>query len=108
MTRKGKIARLPRHIRDYLNRQLDDGEPANHLVQWLNAQPDAVRVLEEEFDGRPITEQNLSDWKQGGYLDWQLHQETREWVRVVADEADEVAEDVGVMPLSDRLSSMAA
>src|SRR3954467_12782007 len=107
MTRKGKIARLPRHIRDCLNRRLDDGEPSVNLVQWLNEQPDARRVLEEEFDGRPITEQNLSDWKQGGYLDWQAHQETREWVRLVAHEAEEGAEDLGVLPLSDRLSAMA-
>lgn len=108
MTRKGKIARLPRHIRDDLNRRIDDGEPGTALVQWLNAQADVQHVLERDFNNRPINEQNLTDWKQGGYLDWQELQESRAWVRIVSDEADQVAEDSGLMPLSDRISSMAA
>jgi hypothetical protein len=37
MTRKGKIARLPRHVRDELNHRLDDGESSTHLVIWLNS-----------------------------------------------------------------------
>jgi hypothetical protein len=108
MTRKGKIARLPRHIRDDLNRRIDDGEPGTSLVQWLNSQSDVQLVLERDFNSRPINEQNLTDWKQGGYLDWQELQESRAWVRIVSDEADQVAEDSGLMPLSDRISSMAA
>ena len=39
MTRNGKIARLPRAIRDELSRRLQDGEPGKHLVQWLNWNP---------------------------------------------------------------------
>jgi hypothetical protein len=108
MTRKGKIARLPRHVRDALNGRLDDGEQSSHLVDWLNAQPEVQAVLALDFDGRPITESNLSDWKQGGYVDWQQLQQSREWVRIVTDEADQVAEESGLMPLSDRVSSMAA
>jgi hypothetical protein len=108
MTRKGKIARLPRHIRDELNRRLDDGEQSSHLVDWLNVQPEVLAVLAMDFNNRPITEQNLSDWKLGGFVDWQQLQESREWVRIVTDEADQVAEDSGLMPLSDRVSSMAA
>jgi hypothetical protein len=107
MSRKSKIARLPRHIRDHLNRRLDDGEPSVKLVDWLNSQADVRRVLAEDFDGRPINEQNISDWKQGGFLDWQQHQECRDWVRVVADESGDVSEDAGIMPLSDHLSTMA-
>jgi hypothetical protein len=108
MTRKGKIARLPRHIRDELNQRLDNGEQSARLVDWLNAQDEVQATLTLDFSGRPITEQNLSDWKQGGFLDWQQLQESREWVRIVTDEADQVAEDTGLMPLSDRISSMAA
>lgn len=108
MTRKGKIARLPRHIRDQLNHRLDDGEQGTRLVEWLNSQDDVKLVLEQDFDARPITEQNLAEWKQGGFLDWQKHQESRDWVRLMTDDASELAEDTGVMPLSDRLSSMAA
>jgi hypothetical protein len=66
MTRTGKIARLPRHIRDQLNRHLDDGEPGNRLVEWLNSLDEVKDMLHEDFGGRPVSEQNLSDWKQGG------------------------------------------
>jgi hypothetical protein len=107
MTRKGKIARLPRHIRDQLNSRLDDGEQGARLVEWLNGLPEVNLVLERNFDGQPINEQNLTDWKQGGFLDWQQLQQSREWVRAVADEADQVTEEAGLMPLSDRLSSVA-
>ena len=106
MTRNGKIARLPRPLRDQLNRRLDNGEPGARLVEWLNRQPGVNRVLTEHFDGRPISEQNLTEWKQGGFLDWQRHQESCEWVRTLAGEADQIAEEAGIMPLSDHLSSM--
>src|SRR6478672_11590872 len=106
--RNGKIARLPRSIRDQLNRKLEDAEPGHMLVQWLNAQDAVKRVLDRDFNGRPITEQNLSDWRAGGYVEWQQHQESCEWVRVMAGNADHLAQESGVMPVSDRLSSMAA
>ena len=108
MTRKGKIARLPRHIRDELNHRLDDGEQSARLGIWLNSLEEVKAVLALDFNGRPITEQNVSDWKLGGFVDWQQLQESREWVRIVTDEADQVAEESGLMPLSDRVSSMAA
>jgi hypothetical protein len=108
MTRKGKIARLPRHVREELNRRLDDGEQGVRLVDWLNGQKDVKLILDADFGGRPINEQNLTDWKQGGYLDWQQLQQSREWVLLMADEADQLADDSGLMPLSDRVSSMAA
>ena len=77
-TRKGKIARLPREIREQLNRRLDNGEPGKPLVAWLNALPEAQAVLAAEFGGKPVREQNLSEWKQGGYRDWQARQEALE------------------------------
>src|ERR1700735_2174125 len=70
MTRTGKIARLPREIRDQLNQRLNDGQSGRRLVTWLNSLPEVQQVLAANFDGRPLTEQNLSEWKAGGYLDW--------------------------------------
>jgi hypothetical protein len=35
-------------------------------------------VLAAEFGGKPIREQNMSEWKQGGYRDWQARQEALE------------------------------
>jgi hypothetical protein len=49
MTRTGKIARLPREIRDQLNRRLSDGEPGSQLVIWLNSLPESQAVLAREL-----------------------------------------------------------
>jgi hypothetical protein len=61
MTRNGKIARLTRPIRDELNRRLQDGEPGVRLVAWLNGLPETQKILQVDFGGRPISEQNLSE-----------------------------------------------
>ncbi|MBM3862232.1 MAG: hypothetical protein FJ395_21620 [Verrucomicrobia bacterium] len=90
MTRTGKIARLPRAIRDQLNRRLDDGERQTQLVEWLNSLPEVQEALAAEFGGRPVTEQNLSEWKGGGFREWQLQQEAIELVRHMDDDAEEL------------------
>jgi hypothetical protein len=104
MTRNGKIARLSRNVREELNRRLRDGEQGKRLVEWLNALPKVQEVLAEEFGGRPISEQNLSEWKQGGFEDWLRHQETREWVRKLADESADLKEIAGDLSVADRLA----
>ena len=75
MTRTGKIARLPREVREELNRRLQNGEQGKRLVVWLNSMPEVRQRLEKEFGGRTISEQNLSEWKQGGFREWQAHQD---------------------------------
>ena len=108
MTRNGKIARLPRCFREDLNQRLSDGEQGKSLVTWLNTNSEVQEVLELYFDGRPITEQNLSEWKQGGYQEWLRHQENLEWSRHAVEEAEELAGDEDPMPLSDRMGPLAA
>jgi hypothetical protein len=110
MSRNGKIARLPRNIRDQLNHRLEDGESGVRLVEWLNALPEVRHVLAQEFTGRPINEQNLTEWKQGGFLTWIRARESCEWVRLTVDETDRVAAESGpgLVPLSDRLSATVA
>ncbi len=39
-TRIGKIAGLPRAVRDPLNQRLHDVEPGHRLLEWLNALPE--------------------------------------------------------------------
>src|SRR5208283_1230397 len=90
MTRNGKIARLPRVIRDELNRRLQDGEPGVRLVEWLNRLPEVQAVLAREFGSRPINEQNLSEWKAGGYRDWLARQEALSQARELAADAKEL------------------
>jgi hypothetical protein len=77
-------------------------------VEWLNSCGPVRETLAAHFDGRPITEQNLSEWKQGGFKDWQNHQETRALARGFLAEAEELEEEIGDTPLTDRLSEMVA
>jgi len=67
---KGKIGRLPQAIQEQVNRRLANGEKARPLVAWLNAQPEVQTVLAVEFAGKPIREQNLSEWRKYGYRQW--------------------------------------
>jgi hypothetical protein len=80
MTRNGKIARLARAIRDQLNQRLGDGQEAKELAVWLNSLPEVQGALADHFDGQPINEVNLSQWKQGGFLEWQRLEQRREWL----------------------------
>jgi len=78
LTRNGKIARLPLPVRQELNRRIDNGEQGKELAAWLNTLPEVQAVVTAQFDGRPIREQNLSEWKKGGYREWQARQESLE------------------------------
>jgi hypothetical protein len=73
-----------------LSRRLQDGEPGVRLVAWLNGLPDTQRVLATDFGGRPISEQNLCEWKAGGYRDWLARQETLSLARELAADAKEL------------------
>lgn len=108
MARNGKIARLPRTVREELNRRLDDGEPAGPLLAWLNGLAEVQTVLAAEFAGRPVNAQNLSDWRLGGFADWQRHQEARDLARDLTAEAAELADDAEGEPLTDRMSVVVA
>jgi|ERR1051326_316095 transposase len=90
MTRNGKIARLPHDIREQLNRRLEDGEQGKRLVTWLNSLPTVRAVMQSEFGGRPIREQSLSEWRKGGFRDWQLQQEALELMPRIVREAGEL------------------
>jgi len=73
-TRTGKIARLPKTVREELNRRLDNGETGRSLTAWLNALPEVRAAMETHFAGTAIRAQNLSEWKKGGYQDWRHEQ----------------------------------
>jgi hypothetical protein len=94
-TRNGKIARLPLEIREQLNCRLADGEPGNRLGEWLNSNPDVMKVMAEQFEGRPITEQNISEWRAGGYEEWLTLHAFLDETRVISENAEEIA-DTGI------------
>jgi len=95
MTRNGKLARLPQLIREQINRRLDDGEQGHHVVKWLNTLPEVKTLMEAEFNGQPVNENNLSNWKLGGYLDWQTQQEGLETTRQLRSEAAQLGKAAG-------------
>jgi hypothetical protein len=103
VTRNGKIARLPKAVRDELNRRLSDGEPGKELVKWLNSVPEVEKVLALEFDGHPMREQNLSEWRKGGYRDWLAEQEARAMLSEMVAEGEALKTQFG-QSVADKLA----
>jgi hypothetical protein len=83
----GKISRLPREIREQVNERLDAGEPGKRLVVWLNELPAVRALLAAEFDGAAINEQNLTNWKQGGFREWRMEREVQAFTQQPAGAA---------------------
>lgn len=104
MTRNGKIARLPKPLRDQLNHRLENGEQGAALVKWLNSLPEVQALIKQQFGGHAIREQNLSEWKKGGYLEWLAQQERLAMVRQFQEEAEELAEGTTPTDLNRQLS----
>ena len=102
-THTGKIARLPRNIRDDLNQRLDAGEPGGRILAWLNALP-AVQTA--GFGGSGVNAQNLSNWRKGGYQDWLKQQERRILVHELTKHAEELATDAGGVEIGNHLSAV--
>jgi hypothetical protein len=84
--RIGKIARLPGNVRNELNRRLHNGAFGKDLVPWLNTLPEVTPVLAARFAGRPITEDNISEWRRGGFQDWLREKERRVRLRELTAE----------------------
>ncbi len=106
MTHNGKIGRLPRNLRDELNHRLENGETAGVVLPWLNALPAVQAVLAAEFQASLVNEQNLSNWRKGGYQDWLKQQERRRLVRELTENADELATEAGGVELGNHLSAI--
>jgi hypothetical protein len=92
MIRNGKIARLPKAVQEQLNRRLSDNETGKNLVVWLNSLPEVQAVIAAEFGGRPIREQNLSEWRKGGFRDWLRQQERFDLLRQMRSGASDLGE----------------
>jgi hypothetical protein len=107
-THIGKIGRLPKCIRDELGHRLEDGEPGKELVKWLNGLSGVKRVLKEQFGGRAVTEQNLSEWKQCGHPEWLRHEETRLFVSNLAEQSGDLDDAADGMEISDRYAALFA
>jgi len=103
MTHKGKIARLPREIREQLNRRLLDGQPELEVLAWLRALPEARAAQLPESDGNPLSEQDLSEWQATGHRDWLAQQSALDQVRQLSAEVAEL-EQAGEGALTNQLA----
>ena len=106
MSRIGKIARLPHDIREQLNRRLMDGQSGPEILQWVNELPQCRQMLAQKFGGRPIDDNNLYEWRHGGYEEWLYHEDRRDSLRSqfehiakldAAGDASKVAEQLGAL-----------
>ncbi len=95
MARQGKIARLPHALREQVNVRLLNGESAATVLQWLNAQPAAVAVFKQLFNGEPATEQNLSNWRQAGYAEWLARREKTDSLKTLSAFALDLSKAAG-------------
>jgi hypothetical protein len=89
-TRLSKIARLPAKTREELNRRLHDGELSRTILPWVNNLPKTQAVMAELFNGKPITHQNLSEWRHTGYQDWLFHQQRIDWFNRLEEQTDDI------------------
>ena len=99
-TPKGKIGRLPKSIQEQVNRRLDNREKGHHVVAWLNSLPEVQAILASEFNGKPIREQNLSQWRKHGYQQWTWRQEAQSMAAEIGN-----LPVAGTAPLSDQMAT---
>jgi hypothetical protein len=79
--RRGKIARLPRKIREEVNVMLDDGLPHAEIIARLGDH------------GKNLNRQNLINWQQGGFKDWLKDQPWLDELHASLDFATTVLDD---------------
>jgi hypothetical protein len=106
ITHVGKIGRLSKYFRDEIGRRIEDGEPGKDIVKWLNEHSRVQEILKEQFGGRPITEQNLSEWKQTGHPEWLRREEARLLVTRLTEQSDDLEEATDGHEISDRFASV--
>lgn len=81
--RTGKVARLPAELRQKINEKLYEGSSGPQIIAWLDKA------------GQSITEQNLSEWRHGGYQDWMQSEEQMDTIRERAELALRMAQAAG-------------
>jgi hypothetical protein len=93
--RKGKIGRLPWKFRVEVCERIHNGETAGKIAAWLNGLPEVLKVLDEHFKEEPVTVQNLSEWRKGGYQDWLRKRDEIDRTKELADYALKLGKAAG-------------
>ncbi|HWB04235.1 MAG TPA: hypothetical protein VG796_14500 [Verrucomicrobiales bacterium] len=69
---------------------MDRNVPARILAEWLNSLPEVQQILRDSFDGNPINEQNLCNWRNGGFQEWQTRREFLERLQLFSESAADI------------------
>ncbi len=89
--RNGKVAQLPKAVRDRINEMLLDGLTYAEIISELGD------------DGKSLNAENISNWYSGGYQEWLKEQRRREDMRI----RQELAMDLGRLKNGSDLSQAA-
>ncbi len=84
MSNPGKISRLPAQLREEINQRLDQAEPTETILAWLNAHPDVKTRLAARFGGRSISKQNLFDYKKHCFHGWQMRRDAIQFAKTLS------------------------
>lgn len=84
-TPKGKIGRLPKALREHVNRRMENGQKEISIAAWLNGLPEVQTMLAAEFKSKPISQQNLSLWRKHGYKSWSMRREAQDMAAEIGD-----------------------
>lgn len=87
----GKIGRLPESLREELCRRIRDGKTGREILPWLNELPEVKAALAERWKGKPVSDANLTEWRQRGYQDWLNNQREVSLVRADSEMAAALA-----------------
>src|SRR6187455_443739 len=91
MPRTSKIAKLPPALREEVNERLERSDTAASITEWLNALPDVQKMLKNSFNGDPINDQNITNWRRSGFAAWQLRHNFMDQLLILSDEASDIA-----------------
>ena len=78
--RNGKIARLPKAVRDKINQMIDDGRTYPQIIKDLGD------------DAKDLKPNHFSEWRKGGYQDYLRHQEWRDQLRILRENGADMTE----------------
>ena len=107
-THIGKIGRLSKERREELGERMEDGQTGKELAEWLNSLPEVQALLKAKFGGRPVNEQNVSNWRLSGHKDWLRLREARARVLRLVEDEEELSAVAGGHRLGDCLAAILA
>jgi hypothetical protein len=97
--RRGKVARLPQHLRDQINRMLDDGLPYKTIIEKLGEA------------GKHLNEDNLTNWRRGGFADYlkaqTIQQRAQAQIEAAADIARDTTDQVNTSRMREAIAQIA-